>query len=71
MVLTEKQNIDLNIGCLAGNDFASYYIPINTDVLLIEVSFINKLYYNRNPIGVFFNDFHLLTIDQKLAGLKS
>ncbi|WP_411766656.1 xanthine dehydrogenase family protein molybdopterin-binding subunit [Winogradskyella sp. A3E31] len=51
MALTEKQDVDLNTGRLVGNDFAGYHVPVNADVPLIEVSFIDKPDYNRNPIG--------------------
>ncbi len=51
MALTEKQEIDSSTGRLIGNDFAGYHVPVNADMPMIEVSFINKPDYNRNPIG--------------------
>ena len=51
MALREKQEVDLASGRLIGNDFAGYHVPVNADVPIIEVSFINKPDYNRNPAG--------------------
>lgn len=51
MALTEKQDIDFNSGRLIGNDFAGYHVPVNSDMPIIEVSFIDKPDYNRNPMG--------------------
>jgi xanthine dehydrogenase YagR molybdenum-binding subunit len=51
MALTEKQEIDLSSGRLIGNDFSGYHVPVNSDMPIIEVSFIDKPDYNRNPIG--------------------
>ncbi|WP_179009680.1 xanthine dehydrogenase family protein molybdopterin-binding subunit [Winogradskyella forsetii] len=51
MALTEKQDIDFSTGRLVGNDFAGYHVPVNADMPMIEVSFIDKPDYNRNPIG--------------------
>ena len=51
MALMEEQKIDNNHGRLIGNDLAGYHFPCNADAPIIEVSFIDKPDYNRNPAG--------------------
>ncbi|MCH4823204.1 xanthine dehydrogenase family protein molybdopterin-binding subunit [Gramella lutea] len=51
MALMEKQDIDHNHGRLIGNDLAGYHFPCNADAPIIDVSFIDKPDYNRNPAG--------------------
>ena len=51
MALMEEQNIDNNYGRLIGNDLAGYHFPCNADAPIIDVSFIDKPDYNRNPAG--------------------
>ncbi|WP_191858099.1 xanthine dehydrogenase family protein molybdopterin-binding subunit [Hanstruepera ponticola] len=51
MAMREKQEVDLASGRLIGSDFAGYHVTVNADVPIIEVSFINKPDYNRNPAG--------------------
>ena len=51
MALMEEQKIDNKHGRLIGNDFAGYHFPCNADAPLIDVSFIDKPDYNRNPAG--------------------
>ena len=51
MALMEEQKIDDNHGRLIGNDLAGYHFPCNADAPIIDVSFIDKPDYNRNPAG--------------------
>ncbi|SDS36628.1 xanthine dehydrogenase family protein molybdopterin-binding subunit [Christiangramia echinicola] len=51
MALMEEQKFDNNHGRLIGNDLAGYHFPCNADAPMIDVSFIDKPDYNRNPAG--------------------
>lgn len=51
MALQEEQVLDENTGRLIANDLAGYHFPVNADVPIIEVSFINKPDPHINPTG--------------------
>lgn len=51
MALMEEQKIDKDHGRLLGADLAGYHFPVNADAPLIDVSFIDKPDFNRNPAG--------------------
>lgn len=51
MALMEEQKIDKNHGRLLGADLAGYHFPVNADAPIIDVSFIGKPDYRRNPAG--------------------
>ncbi len=51
MTLMEEMSIDHRLNSLIGNDLAGYHFPVNADVPIIEVAFIDKPDYNLNPSG--------------------
>ncbi len=51
MALMEEQQVDDRYGRLIANDFAGYHIPVNADVPVIDVSFVNKPDPYLNPMG--------------------
>jgi xanthine dehydrogenase YagR molybdenum-binding subunit len=51
MALMEEQATDQRLGSLVGHDFAGYHFPVNADVPIIEVAFIDKPDFNINPQG--------------------
>lgn len=51
MALMEEMLIDTRLDALIGNDLAGYHFPVNADVPIIAVDFIDKPDFNLNPSG--------------------